>query len=150
MFSTAQLDIMRSLVAQMRDKGYTYYIAVQNAASSVSYDYNMFIYFSDQEITSLSQYLYTLPAATIKYSIRSGNASSSHKENRVEISFLSSETDLEVDTWQFISTNTEFSTGMIVPDYTFTEVHNFETNALSSFMLVCVVMLVCIFQMFRR
>ena len=150
MFSTAQLDIMRSLVAQMRDKGYTYYLAVQNSASSVTNDYDMFIYFSDQEITSLSQYLYTLPSSTIKYSIRSGNASSTNKTNRVDVSFLSAETDLQVDTWQFISTNAEFLTGMIVPDYTFTEVHNLETNALSSFMLVCVVMLVCIFQMFRR
>lgn len=150
MFSTAQLDIMRSLVSQMRDRGYTHYIAVQNVASSISYDYDFFIYFSDEEITSLSQYLYTLPANTIKYSIRSGNASINHQDNRIDISHLSDETSLSVDRYQYVSTNAKFSTVFIVPDYTYSEVKNCETNALSSFMLVCGVLFVCICQMLRR
>lgn len=150
MFSTNQLTIMKSLVAQMRDRGYPYYLAVQNVNSSEYYDYDMFIYFSDEEINSLSQYLYTLPVNAIKYSIRSGNASSSHPENRIDISHLSSETSLSIDRYQFVSTNAKFSTSFIVPDYTYTEVKNCETTALSSFMLVCGVLFVCICQMLRR
>ena len=150
MFSTNQLQIMKPLVAQMRDRGYNNYLAVQNVFSSDYYDYDMFIYFSDEEITSLSQYLYTLPANTIKYSIRSGNASSSHQDNRIDITHLSSETSLSIERYQFVSTNAKFSTAFIVPDYTYTEVKNSETNALSSFMLVCGVLFVCICQMLRR
>ena len=150
MFSTAQLDIMRSLVSQMRDRGYSHYIAVQNVASPISYDYDFFIYFSDEEIISLSQYLYTLPANTVKYSIRSGNANINHQDNRIDITHLSSETSLSVDRYQYVSTNAKFSTAYIVPDYTYTEVKNCETSALSSFMLVCGVLFVCICQMLRR
>ena len=150
MFSNNQLSIMKPLVAQMRDRGYSYYLAVQNVSSSEYYDYDMFIYFSDEEITSLSQYLYTLPANTIKYSIRSGNVSTSHPENRMDISHLSSETSLSINSYEFVSTNANFSTSFIVPDYTYTEVKNGETSALSSFMLVCGVLFVCICQMLRR
>ena len=47
MFSTNQLQIMKPLVAQMRDRGYNNYLAVQNVFSSDYYDYDMFIYFGN-------------------------------------------------------------------------------------------------------
>lgn len=150
MFSTAQLDIMSNLVSQMRDKGFTSYVAVTNAASDVTYDYDLFIYFSDEEITSLSNYTYSFAANTIKYSIRSGNPSSNNHRNRIDVSYLSEPETISFDTWQFISTNCEFATGMIVPDYTYNEVRLNETNTLCSFLLCLCVMLGCVFQILRR
>lgn len=149
MFSTAQMDILKPLVAQMRDNGYLYYLAVQNTATGVSNDYDMFIYFSDTEITALSQYSYSMPQSTIKYSIRSGNASTNQKQNRIDITYLTSATTLRVDSWQFCSTNAETISAMVVPDLTFTEVKSYETAGLSSFMLTVIVLLVSILHFFR-
>ncbi len=151
MFSTSQLDFMRPLIADMRKQGYLYYLAHQNQLSGVMNDYDVIIYFSKEEIFATDMYTYTIPRDSLKYSLRTGNASNNYTSPRISISKVgTNQTAMSIASYQHISTNATFTTtGYIQPDL-FPEVSNYETNGGILFVL-CVFLLVYSFiHLFRR
>lgn len=150
MFSTAQLDLMIPLVAQMRSEGYLYYLAFQNQLTGSNYDYDLYIYFSKEEITSADGYSYFLSDNSLKYSIRSGNASTYNTGSRLDITVLDSVETVVIDTYQHISTNCCFTGATLQPDLTFTEVRNNETTSGLFFMLSVFIFFFAFLKLFRR
>lgn len=150
-FSTAQLDILEPLVADMRDRGYEYYLCHQNLLSSTSNDFDLIVYFSKEEIFGTGLYTYTIPSGSVAYFIRSGNASSYNNELRM---YVDDQIDLiigyEVPNYCHISTNATFmSETQIQPDYCL-EVQQYETQGGILF-TVCVFLLFFAFtKLFRR
>lgn len=150
MFSTAQLDLMIPLVAQMRSEGYLYYLAFQNQLTGSNYDYDLYIYFSKEEITSSDGYSYLLPADSLKYSIRSGNASTYSTGSRLDLAVLDFEQSVVVDSYQHISTNCCFTGVTLQPDLTFTEVRNNEASSGLLFMFSVFIFFFAFLKLFRR
>lgn len=149
MFSTAQMDLMRPLIQQMRDSGYLSYLAWQNYSSSTSNDFDVFIIFSKAPITAADMYIYNIPGDSIKYSIRSGNAYSSNLTPRIVTESLAAPSTVVVNAHQHISTNAEFTTSIIQPDL-FPEVKQYEMQG-SLLLVVCVFLcLFSFFKLFRR
>lgn len=149
MFSTAQMDIMRPLVAEMRDQGYLYYLAYQNYSSSSSGDFDIYMIFSKESITAADMYIYNVPGNSIKYSIRSGNAYTNNLTPRLVTETLSSSSTVVIREYQHISTNAAFTTSIVQPDL-FLEVKQYETQG-SLLFIVCVFLcLFSFFKLFRR
>lgn len=149
MFSVAQMDIMRPLVAQMRDKGYLYYVAWGNVLSSTTNDYDIYMIFAEDPITANTMYTYAIPDGSIKYSIRSGNAYSNQTAARITTSVIGA-TTLTINDYQHCSTNAEFGTAVIQPDLFFTEVQGYETQGGTLFMLIVFLFVFAFVHLFRR
>lgn len=151
-FSTAQLDILEPLVADMRDRGYEYYLCHQNIMSNTSNDFDLIIYFSKDEIFGTGLYTYTVPSGSVCYYIRSGNASS---YNNTGIRFSVDENvdlilNYEVENYNHISTNATFmSQAAIQPDLCL-EVQQYETQGGILFTLCVFLLLFSFFKLFRR
>lgn len=149
MFSTAQMDMLRPLIIQMRDNGYLYYLAYQNYTST-SNDYDLFVVFSKEVITAEDMYTYAVPADSLRYSIRSGNAYSSQTTPRITTATLPIATTVTIEEYQHISTNAEFQTAVIQPDIFISEVKDYDTQG-SLLLIVCSMLCVyCFFKLFRR
>lgn len=149
MFSTAQMDLMRPLVADMRDEGYLYYLAYQNYSSSNSNTYDIYMIFSKDQIIAADMYIYNIPSDSIKYSIRSGNSYTNNLTPRIVVDELHEASIVVVDDYLHISTNAEFLTSVVQPDL-FLEVKQYETQG-SLLFIVCVFLcLFSFFKLFRR
>lgn len=151
MFSTTQMDVMRPLIADMRKDGYLYYLAHSNQLSGVSNDYDVIIYFSKDEIFATDMYTYTVPRDSLKYSLKTGNASTNNTSSRITITKVgTNQTAMNIPSYQHISTNATFtSTGYIQPDL-FLEVQNYETNGGILFVLCAFLLVYSFIHLFRR
>lgn len=149
MFSTAQLDLLNGLVSCMRDQGYLYYLAYTNV-SSTSNDYDMFVYFSKDEIFATDMYRYTVMSGSLKYSIRSGNAYSSTLYDRFTVSDVElAEIGITVPSYCHVSTNATFTSSSVQPNYCL-EVKQNETLGGVCFLLCVSLFVCCFFKLFRR
>lgn len=151
-FSTAQLDILEPLVADMRDMGYEYYLCHQNLMSDTANDFDMIVYFSKDTIYGTGMYTYTIPTGSVAYYIRSGNASSYGNQGiRMSVDDnIDIIVNYEVPIYCHISTNATFmSQTSIQPDYCM-EVHQYETQGGILFTLCVFLLLFSFFKLFRR
>jgi len=112
MLSTTQLEYLRPLVAKMREEGYLYYLAYGVYSFDYSSSYNnpdLIVYFSKEEIFGKSMYSYTIPSNSLKYSVKTGNASSNYQTQRVEVSTISSiQIGMNIPVYSHVSTNATF------------------------------------------
>lgn len=150
-FSTTQLDIIEPLVADMRDRGYEYYLCHQNLLSETSNDFDLIIYFSKDQIFGTGLYTYTIPSGSVAYYIRSGNASNYSNDLRVYVDDL---VDLvigyEVPYYCHISTNATFmSESQIQPDLCL-EVQQYEMQGGILFTLCVFLLFFAFIKLFRR
>ena len=148
-FSTTQIDVLEALVARMRAEGYTYYLCHQNLFSGVSNDYDMIVYFSKEEITGETGYKYSVPADSLRYRIRSGNASTYNNDVRMTVEDIVKSETVDVSEALHISTNAVFLTTEIQPDYCL-EVHQYETQGGILFTLSVFLLLYAFLKLFRR
>lgn len=153
MFSTAQLDMINGLTGRMRQEGYFYYLAISDNYRSTGYSYepDLYIYFSKEEIICNDMYSYYIPVNCIKYSIRTSNASSSNTGERISSEVLELGQNIDVDYNEFISTNaslTEFA--FVQPDFTVGEVGQYETQGALLFVVCTFLLLFAFSKFFRR
>lgn len=150
MFSAIQIDYIKSLVSDMRANGYLYYLAYQNSLTSNNYDYDIIIYFSKKEIFAPDLYEYTIPSNSLKYSIRSGNASTYNSEDRVTVSEVElGEVSLKVPAYSHVSTNATFTSSFIQPNLCL-EVKEYETLGSINFIFSVFIFVFCFIHLFRR
>lgn len=120
MFSTAQIEIVESLVPTMLSKGYTHYVAYTNANTGGYYtsEPDLYIIFATEKIIANTGYSYTIPSGSVRCVIRSGNYSSGstsvNTDRIVTESFKGS--TLTVDKYEHIYTNAVFEGTTIQPD----------------------------------
>ena len=147
--STTQIDVLEALVARMRAEGYEYYLCHQNLLTNVSNDYDLIVYFSKDEITGETGYKYTVPAYSLCYRIRTGNASTNNNTDRFNIETVSRLTTVNVSESFHISTNAVFLTSQIQPDYCL-EVHQYETQGGILFIVSVFLLFYAFIKLFRR
>ena len=148
-FSTTQIDVLEALVARMRAEGYTHYLCYQNLLTGVSNDYDMIVYFSKSEITGETGYKYFVPADSLCYRIRSGNASTYNNDVRMTVESQKLGKTVDISDALHISTNAVFLTTEIQPDYCL-EVHQYETQGGILFTLSVFLLLFAFLKLFRR
>lgn len=152
MFSTAQIDMINGLVAPMRAEGYLYYIAFTDNTRSTSSDPDLYIYFSQEEIFATDLLRYHIPNYSKLYSIRTSNGSSyNNTGSRISISDVEVGKEITVDELEFVSTNATFTAiSEIQPDFSITEVGQYETQGGLLFTLSVFLFLFGFLKIFRR
>lgn len=152
MFSTAQIDMINGLVAPMRNEGYLYYLAVTDNTRSTSSDPDLYIYFSKEEIFATDLLSYHIPNNTKLYSIRTSNGSTYNSTGeRINVTDIELSSNIVVDELEFVSTNADFTEVSVVqPDYTITEVGQYETQGGLLFTLSVFLFLFGFLKLFRR
>lgn len=152
MFSTAQLDMIKGLVAPMRSEGYLYYLAVTDNTRNTNTDPDLYIYFSQEEIFATDLLRYHIPNNSKLYSIRTSNGSTyNNSGERITVSDIELSRDILVDEIEFVSTNATFTeVSVIQPDYTITEVGQYETQGGLLFTLSVFLLLFGFLKLFRR
>ena len=121
MFSTAQTDVLTSLIPVMRRQGYKYYIAYTNTSTSSGWGtsaiVDMYVVFSKDEIVANNQYSYSVPAGSVRYAIRTANYSMSdsgvNTERLVSSAFSGT---VSVNVYEHVYTNATFSSSAVQPD----------------------------------
>ena len=122
MFSTNQIEYVKTLLPTYANQGYKYYIAYTNNDNTNYYSTNpdLYVIFSKDKITASDGYNYSVnPEETVIISIRTGNYSSStsaDNSERVLVNQYVNET-LFIDEWEHIYTNAEFTGHTLQPDY---------------------------------
>lgn len=156
MFSTNQDNIIKSLVPAMRRQGYRYYVAYTNTNTDSSWNssskVDLYIIFSEEEIVANSQYSYFVPDGAVRYSIRSGNySSSSNAVNTERIVSSSYSGTVNIDAYEHIYTNAEFSCYSIQPDVLYTAQGGYLYEGVIAASLLCaIVLLFIVFRSFIR
>ena len=152
MFSTTQLDVLEGLVPTLRAEGYLYYVAVTDNTRSDNNSPDLVVYFSKKEIVSSEWLRFFIPSDSLKYEIRSGNASSYNNTGaRFSVSVISNSNFITVDSDEFVSTNSTYTTSSIIqPDYIIGEVGSYEIQG-ALLVSVCVFIFFMFFvKLFRR
>lgn len=156
MFSTNQDNIIKSLVPVMRRQGYRYYLAYTNTDTSSSWnsssEVDLYIIFSSEKITGNSQYLYSVPEGSVRYSVRSSNYSSGtnavNSERLVTESYSGTVT---VQAYEHIYTNAEFSGYSVQPDILYSAQGGYlYEGVISAAILFAVLILFIVFRSFIR
>lgn len=122
MFSTNQLEIVKSLVPTMREQGYKYYIAYTNTNTdsnwnSTSNEPDLYFVFSTDKIIAQSGYKYTIPENSIQYVCRSSNYStniSGVNTDRIKKQSISGQ--LNINLYEHIYSNAEYGESVVMPD----------------------------------
>lgn len=116
MWSDSYRDYVLQLVESNRGE-YPYYIAhtctywgINNTSSLPAFK----VYFSKQPITATGLYSYVLPSDSMVYSVVGGSANNNYHSQRVTTSQYSGR--LDVDNFEFIYSNAEYSSNSIQPD----------------------------------
>ena len=124
MFSTAQTDVLTSLIPVMRRQGYKYYVAYTNTSTTNSWStpaiVDLYVIFSQEEITANNQYSYSVPAGAVRYSIRTSNYSTSdYGVNTARLVSSNYSGTLSINVYEHIYTNATFSSSAVQPDILF-------------------------------
>lgn len=152
MFSTTQLDVLEGLVPELRAEGYLYYVAVTDNTRSDNTSPDLIVYFSKEEIVSSEWLHFFIPSDSLKYEIRSGNASSYNNTGaRFKVTEIATSNFVDVDDEEFVSTNAIYTRASIAqPDYIIGEVGSYEIQG-ALLISVCAFMLFMFFvKLFRR
>lgn len=152
MFSDAQVTYLRGLVSDMRDEGYLYYLAYQQYNSSYnSYDPDLIVYFSKDEIFADGLYTYTIMRDSVKYSVRTSNASSNNQYERVQVENVElAKVDLSVPVYSHVSTNSTFLNMSVIQPDLCPEVKSYETQGAMCLILCAFLCFSCFVHLFRR
>lgn len=152
MFSDAQQRYIASLVASMRGE-YPYYIAYSDFRNSDYDSPQLYVIFCKEKITSRGLYSYVVPAG-VRYAVNTYNYSSYNSSSaRTVVSAYSGGT-LNVPVYEWIYTNSEFSSYSVQPDIN--KLYGGDYNAQLQttnfiFVVACLtVMLLDVFFSFRR
>lgn len=152
MFSDSQQRYIASLVASMRGE-YPYYIAYSDFKNSDYDSPQLYVIFCKKKITSRGLYSYVVPAG-VRYAVNTYNYSSYNSSSvRTVVSAYSGGT-LNVPVYEWIYTNSEFSSYSVQPDIN--KLYGGDYNAQLQttnfiFIVACLtVMLLDVFFSFRR
>lgn len=142
MFNTAQTQILESLIQTNAERGYHYYVAYTNTNTNTIYNTSvkpdLYVVFSTDKIEQNSAYSYTIPAGSVRYTIRSVNwSSSSAAVNTDRIIPVPFSGRLNIEVFEHVYTNTSSSTisYALQPDILKEGSVNFEYSALCAFLL---------------
>lgn len=153
MFSTAQIEYVKSLVPTMRKNGYDYYIAYTDTVRDSSNPVDLYILFSKDEITANSLYSYSVPAGSVTYRLITNNASSSsssNKDPRVSVSTFTGNS-LNVDSFEHVYSNAKYSGYSLQPDITKgNEVQLNATLQACSIVVTCALLFSVFLSFFKR
>ncbi len=156
MFSTNQIEYIKTFLPSYAADGYKYYVAYTNNDNSNYYSTNpdLYIVFSKEKIIASDGYNYTVnPEETVIISIRTGNYSSSSSADnseRVEVNQHVNDSFF-VDEFEHIYTNAEFSGHTLQPDYNL--ISGGETNVrleAITFVLLVSLFITVFSKLFRR
>ena len=156
MFSTNQIEYVKTLLPTYANQGYKYYIAYTNNDNTNYYSTNpdLYVIFSKDKITASDGYNYSVnPEETVIISIRTGNYSTStsaDNSERVLVNQYVNET-LFIDEWEHIYTNAEFTGHTLQPDYNL--ISGGETNVrleAITFVLLVYLLITIGSKLFRR
>lgn len=122
MFSAAQEQYLKSLIPEMVDEGYSYYVAYTYSAYGSGWNYqqqpDLYVVFSKQSIIANSGYLYDIPAGSVRFVIRTGNYSTSNGAvNSARVVTESFSGRLAIESYEHIYTNAVFSGVSLQPDF---------------------------------
>lgn len=120
MFSTNQINYIDTFLATYIPEGYDYYIAYSNTNTAYfSTEPDLYIIFSNEEITASDGYNYSIPAGSIQFSIMTGNYSSNSSANNDErvVQTTLQKQNLKIDSYEHIYTNSKFEAYALQPDY---------------------------------
>ena len=148
MFSTAQIDLIKATVTEMRDEGYKYYLAYQDNNSSYGSP-DLYIIFSKAEIFGNNLYSYFIPSNSVRYGYYTSN--STNYGARLTVTDLTDGiVNFDINNYNHISTNATFtSLTAHQPDYC-AEVYQYETLGACTLVLCVMFLVSCIFRFFRR
>lgn len=153
MFNTAQKDLIENLVPLMRKEGYKYYVAYTHTATNSGYNYraepDLYIVFSDTELSFTSDYTFHCSGNSVRYTCRTVNYSSSqYAINSERIVKSSVNGNITVQPYEHIYTNAEYQTsvGIRHPDILYTTEGGYAYDV--SFALTVAVCCVLLFSVF--
>lgn len=158
MFSTAQQEYINTLLPTYAKEGYKYYVVYSNTLvnsgiSSSTYP-DLYAVFSKSAISAQNAYAYDVPDDAVVVAVRSGNYSSyssANNDSRVVVKTVTSGYTLEIDNYEHIYTNAEFTGIALQPDYNL--ISGGETNVrleAISFILLVSVILSLLGTLFKR
>ncbi len=160
MFSTAQLEIIRSHVPRMREQGYLYYLAIEcsymNKTSPEYCPYDLMILYSKEPIYyySVKSIQYSVDADNIYFGFQSGNYngySESGFTPRYGIGYDFNEVLPNLDNFYWVSGNclNEYVSSTII-DVTYTEVKQNDTTSGLLFIACVFIFFYSFLKLFRR
>lgn len=153
MFTDAQQRYIASLVASMR-KDYPYYLAYSDFKSSSSDSPQIYIIFTKEKIKGVSMYEYSVPSG-VRYAIRTNNYSTYYSNDSRHTVSAYSGGSLSIPVYEWIYTNSEFSSYSIQPDINYLYGGDYSaqlqtTNFIFCTACLCVLMLNIFFSFRRR
>lgn len=150
MWSDSYRDYVKALVLTNRDE-YPYYVAhtCSYFGSVSSYNYPSFkVYFSKKPITASSLYSYVLQDDSVVYSVIGSSANNNAHAQRVTVNNIGG--TINIDTYEFVYSNAEYSSESIQPDITVSEgVNQVEFQAVS-LVLLCFLLAVLVVKLLKR
>ncbi len=153
MFSATQIEIVETLVPTMLSEGYTHYVAYTNTNTSnwSNTEPDIYIIFSNEEITATSSYSYNIPSGSVRCVVRSSNYSSNNSAvntDRVVLEDYNS-TTLNVDEYEHIYTNAVFTGMSIQPDILQEGRANTIYDTYNSVILTAILFFIVIWEMWK-
>ena len=156
MFTAAQQDIINSLVPTMFQKGYKNYVVYSNShykeGDFTTYQPDLYFIFSKDKISASSAYSYNVAADSVSYACRTVNySSSSHANNTDRITAKPFSGVLNIEPYEHIYSNAEYSGHTIQPDIMKGERYN-ETTAVraNGFLFSVALLLFCFLYLFKH
>lgn len=124
MFSTNQLEYVKSLLPTYAKAGYKYYVAYTNTNTGGGYfdsttNPDLYVIFSKKSISAENAYSFITQDASILVTVRCGNyssGSSAVNTDRIVVTDFNNKT-VHIDKYEHIYTNAEFSGKTLQPDY---------------------------------
>lgn len=166
MFSTTQLEVIRSHVPLMREQGYLYYLAVDlrynNGSLPLPDGLNLYIYYSKEPIVYNQDYVYRLTGDCVGYGFNTDSASIHNTSARIYNEFVSADyanftiESLEED-YMWYSTNAvpgedaaSWGATLVPPDFTYTEVRQTDVSSGLLFIACVFIFFYSFLKLFRR
>lgn len=158
MFNTAQLELIKAHVPQMRQQGYLYYLAVDARYMGPDVEIGnadtIFIYSKDPIYYS-DFYTFSFSGDIVMYWMNSASASSYNTSERITVYNIPQDQAAEMGSmfsdFLWISTNAiTQSTAQIHPDVTYMEVRNNETTGGLLFVVCIILFFYAFIKLFRR
>ncbi len=164
MFSTAQLEIIRSHVPQMREQGYLYYLAVDLRYNngSVPDDVSLYIFYSNDPIVYNRDYEFDIPGDCVGYAFNTDSVSNYNNGPRMYNEFFlngaaNDVIDLVQEDYLFYSTNaipgenaSFYGATMVPVDFVYSEVKQNDTSSGLLFIACVFIFFYSFLKLFRR
>lgn len=153
LFSTNQIEIVETLVPTMLAKGYTHYVAYTNTNTGSYYNSepDLYIIFSNEEISGSSAYSFNIPSNSVRVVVRSSNYSSSTSAVNTEriVTEEYTATTLNVDVYEHIYTNAVFTGSSVQPDILQEGSANTIYDTYNSVILTAILFFIVLWEMWK-